>query len=152
MPLPKEWREFIELLNCHEVEYLVVGATALAYHGIPRFTGDLDILVRSTPDNAQRVERLLRDFGFAQLGLTAQDFTNSYQVVQLGVAPLRIDLLTSLSGVTFEEAWAGRVSVVVDGVRVNMLGRKELIENKKVTRRPQDLADLNALGEKLEDS
>jgi hypothetical protein len=152
MPLPKEWREFIELLNCHEVEYLVVGATALAHHGIPRFTGDLDILVRSTPDNAQRVERLLRDFGFAQLGLTAQDFINSYQVVQLGVAPLRIDLVTSLSGVTFEEAWAGRVSVVMDGVKVNMLGRKELIENKKVTRRPQDLADLNALGEKLEDS
>jgi hypothetical protein len=147
MPLPKEWREFVELLNSNGVEYLVVGATALAHHGIPRFTGDLDILLRNTAENGSRVERLLRDFGFGDLGLRAQDFTNSYQVVQLGVAPLRIDLLTSISGVTFEEAWAGRVSAIVDGVKMNLIGRKELIENKKATRRPQDMADLKALGE-----
>ena len=97
MPLPREWREFIESLNSNEVEYLVVGATALAYHGVPRFTGDLDILIHNTAENARRVERLLRDFGFGQLGLKAQDFTNSYQVIQLGVAALRIDLLTSIS-------------------------------------------------------
>ena len=147
MPLPKEWREFVELLNSNGVEYLIVGAVALAHHGVPRFTGDLDILVRNTAENGLRVERLLRDFGFGKLGLKAQDFTSTYQVVQLGVSPLRIDLLTSISGVTFEEAWTGRVEAVLDGTKVNLIGRRELIENKKVTRRPQDIADLNALGE-----
>jgi len=147
MHLPKEWREFVELLNSNGVEYLVVGAMALAHHGIPRFTGDIDILVRNSGDNARRVELALQAFGFGGLGLKADDFTESYQVIQLGQPPQRIDLLTSITGVSFEDAWNGKVVAELDGVRVNIISRQHLVLNKKATQRPQDLADLMALGE-----
>jgi len=150
MPLPKDWRAFIESLNSSGVEYLVVGAVALAHHGFPRYTGDLDILVNTSPENARRVETALQNFGFGDLGLKATDFIDSYQVVQLGLPPNRIDLLTSITGVSFEEAWAERIETVLEGMRVNFIGRQALIQNKKATRRPQDLADLAALGEDLE--
>jgi len=146
MPLPEDWRAFIESLNSHGVEYVVVGAVALAHHGFPRYTGDLDVLVRNSPENAQRLETTLAEFGFAGLGLKAADFENSYRVIQLGVAPNRIDLLTSLTGVSFDQAWAGRVETVVEGTRVNFLGRDALILNKRLTGRAQDKADLEALG------
>ena len=147
MPLPKDWRAFIELLNSSGVEYLIVGAVALAHHGFPRYTGDIDILVRNSPENAQRLEGVLQGFGFGALGLKAADFVDSYQVVQLGLPPNRINLLTSITGVSFEEAWAGRIEVALEGTRANFIGRPALIRNKKATRRPQDLADLAALGE-----
>lgn len=147
MSLPKDWHAFIASLNSNGVEYLVVGAVALAHHGLPRYTGDLGVLVRNTPENAQRLERLLRDFGFGGLGLKQADFVNSYQVIQLGLPPNRIDLLTSMTGVSFDEAWAGKVEAELGGVKVNILGRQALIRNKKATRRAQDLADLEALGE-----
>jgi hypothetical protein len=147
MPLPKDWRAFIASLNSSGVEYLIVGAVALAHHGFPRYTGDLDILVHNTPENAQRLEVALRDFGFAELGLKQSDFVESYRVIQLGVAPNRIDLLTSLTGVTFEEAWPERAEAELEGMPVHFIGRRALIQNKKATRRPQDLADLEALEE-----
>ena len=146
MPLPEDWRAFIESLNSHGVEYVVVGAVALAHHGLPRYTGDLDILIRNSADNAQRLESVLAAFGFASLGLKAADFSDSYQVIQLGVPPNRIDLLTSLTGVTFDQAWAGRVEARVGETRVNFIGRDALILNKRVTGRAQDRADLEALG------
>ena len=146
MPLPEDWRAFIESLNSHGVEYVVVGAVALAHHGHPRYTGDLDILVRNSTENAQRLEKVLTAFGFGSLGLKAADFSSSYQVVQLGVAPDRIDILTSLTGVTFDEAWAGREQGLIGETRVNFLGREALILNKKRTGRAQDEADLEALG------
>lgn len=147
MSLPRDWRAFIESLNSSGVEYLIVGAVALAHHGFPRYTGDLDILVRNSPENAQRLEAVLQGFGFAALGLRAADFIDSYQVIQLGLPPNRIDLLTSITGVSFEEAWAERIETVLEGMRVNFIGRQALIQNKRATRRPQDLADLAALGE-----
>jgi hypothetical protein len=147
MSLPRDWRAFIESLNSRGVEYLIVGAVALAHHGFPRYTGDLDILVRNSPENAQRLEGVLQSFGFSALGLKAADFIGSYQVVQLGLPPNRIDLLTSITGVSFEEAWRERIEAVLEGMRVNFIGRQALIQNKKATRRPQDLADLAALGE-----
>lgn len=150
MPLPKDWRAFIESLNSGGVEYLVVGAVALAHHGFPRYTGDLDILVRNSPENARRLESTLQSFGFGDLGLKAKDFIDSYQVVQLGLPPNRIDLLTSITGVSFEEAWAERIETVLEGMRVNFIGRQALIQNKRATRRPQDMADLAALGEETE--
>jgi hypothetical protein len=150
MSLPRDWRAFIESLNSHGVEYLIVGAVALAHHGFPRYTGDLDILVRNSPENAQRLEGVLQAFGFSDLGLKAADFIDSYQVIQLGLPPNRIDLLTSITGVSFEEAWAERIEAVLEGMRVNFIGRQALIQNKKATRRPQDLADLAALGEEAE--
>lgn len=146
MPLPKDWRAFIESLNSSGVEYLVVGAVALAHHGVPRYTGDLDIFIRSSPENAERLESALRGFGFTALGLKAADFVDSYRVIQLGVAPNRIDLLTGITGVSFNEAWPERVEVELEGVRVNFIGRQALIQNKKASGRPQDLADLEALG------
>jgi hypothetical protein len=146
MPLPAEWRAFIESLNSNGVEYVVVGAVALAHHGFPRFTGDLDVLVRNSPENAKRVESALAQFGFAALGLTAADFEGSYRVIQLGFPPNRIDLLTSLTGVTFDEAWATRVETVIKQTPVNVIGREALIRNKRQTGRAQDKADLQSLG------
>lgn len=108
MQLPEDWRAFIESLNSSEVEYLVVGAVALAYHGIPRYTGDLDILVNNARDNAQRLEAALASFGFGPLGLKAEDFGDSYQMIQLGLPPNRIDLLTSITGVPFKEGKTSR--------------------------------------------
>ena len=134
------------LLNSHGVEYVVVGAVALAHHGFPRYTGDLDILVRNSTENAKRLESALAEFGFASLGLKAADFKDSYRVIQLGVPPNRIDLLTSLTGVSFDEAWTGRVEVLLEETHVNFIGREALIRNKRLTGRAQDKADLEALG------
>jgi predicted nucleotidyltransferase len=146
MPLSKDWRAVIESLNSHGVEYVVVGAVAVAYYGRPRYTGDLDVLVRNSPENAERREKVLAGLGFAALELKSPDFVNSYHVIQLGVAPNRIDLLTSLTGVTFDEAWAGRVESLVGETRINIIGREALILNKRLTGRAQDEADLEALG------
>ena len=146
MPLPEDWRAFIESLNSNEVEYLVVGAVALAHHGLPRYTGDLDVMIRNSPENARRMESALAAFGFSALGLKAADFLDSYRVVQLGVPPVRIDVLTSLTGITFDEAWAGRVQIKIETTPVNIIGRDALIQNKKATGRAKDKADLEALG------
>jgi len=147
MPPPKDWIAFIESLNSSGVDYLIVGAVALAYHGSPRYTGDLDILVRDSPENARRLEAALQGLGFGALGLKAADFVDSYQVVQLGLPPNRVDLLTSISGVSFDEAWAGRIEGELGTVRAHFIGRQELIQNKKSTGRLQDRADVEALGE-----
>jgi hypothetical protein len=146
MALPQDWRAFIESLNSNGVEYVVVGAVALAHHGFPRYTGDLDVLVRNSTENSKRLESALAAFGLAALGLKAADFVDAYRVIQLGVAPNRIDLLTSLTGVTFDEAWAGRVEAVIETTRVNFIGREALIRNKRLIGRAQDKADLEALG------
>jgi Nucleotidyl transferase of unknown function (DUF2204) len=149
MPLPEDWRAFIASLNSHGVEYVVVGAVAMAHHGLPRYTGDLDVLVRDSSENAQRLEVVLAELGFGGLNLKSSDFVNSYRVIQLGVAPNRIDLLSSLTGVSFDEVWAGRVEGVLGETRVNFIGREALILNKKRTGRAQDKADLEALGADL---
>ena len=146
MPLPEDWRAFIESLNSHGVEYVGVGAVALAHHGSPRFTGDMDVFVRATAENARSLEAALKGLGFGSLGLKAADFENSYRVIQLGVAPNRIDILTSLTGLTFEEAWSSRVEAKVEGTSISFIGRESLILNKRRTGRPQDMADLAALG------
>jgi len=146
MPLPEDWRAFIESLNSNGVEYVIVGAVALAYHGLPRYTGDLDVLVGNSPENTKRLESALAAFGLASLGLKAEDFADSYRVIQLGVPPNRIDLLTSITGVSFDEAWADRVDADLDGTRVSFISRKALIRNKRLTGRAQDRADLEALG------
>ena len=146
MPLQKDLREFIALLNSRSVDYLIVGAFALAFHGVPRFTGDIDILVRASPENGARIEGVLRAFSFASLGLTAADFQRPEQVIQLGHPPNRIDLLTSITGVSFEEAWADCVPGEMEGIPVRFLGKATLIRNKRATGRTQDKADLEALG------
>jgi hypothetical protein len=150
MLLPEAWRAFIELLNSNRVEYVIVGAVALAIHGLPRYTGDLDILVRNSGENAQRLESVLAAFGFTALGLKAADFIEPDRVIQLGVPPIRIDILTSITGIPFEEAWSERIQVDAEGIPVNFIGRQALVRNKRLTGRTQDKADLEALGEDLE--
>jgi len=145
MALNKDWREFLELLNSRGVDYVIVGAQSLAFHGRPRYTGDLDILIRPTPENARRLLGLLTQFGFEQSEFKETDFVEPDQMIQLGRAPNRIDLLTSLSGVTIDEAFGTRVSAVIDGIPVFTLGRDALIQNKRAVGRPQDLADLAML-------
>ena len=145
MPLSKDWREFLELLNSRGVDYVIVGAQSLAFHGRPRHTGDLDILVRPTPHNAWLLLALLNQFGFEQSRFKETDFLQPEQIIQLGRVPNRIDLLTSLTGVTTDEAFDAKVAAIIDGIPVFVLGRDALIRNKRAVGRPQDLADLSAL-------
>lgn len=139
------FRDMLNALSAAGVEFLVVGAHALAVHGRPRATGDLDIWVRSTPDNARRVYAALADFGAPLAGIVPNDFSTTDVVYQVGLPPSRIDVLTGLTGLTFAEAWPRRAEVTLAGVRVALLGREDLIANKRATGRPQDLADVAAL-------
>ena len=147
MALSKDWREFLELLNSRAVDYVIVGAQSLAFHGRPRHTGDLDIFVRPTPDNARLLLAILNQFGFEQSGFKETDFLQPGQIIQLGRVPSRIDLLTSISGVSTAEAFAGKISAILDGIPVFILGKDALIRNKRAVGRPQDLADLAELEE-----
>lgn len=140
--------DFVEMLSAFSatgVEYLVVGAHALGVHALPRATGDLDLWVRPTPDNAVRIMEALRRFGAPMSDLTVLDFELPNRVIQLGVVPRRIDLLTSITGVNFDDAWPRRASVSLEGLEVPILGREDLIVNKRATNRPQDRVDVKAL-------
>jgi hypothetical protein len=148
-PAQKPPSDFSALFACfaaHRVRYLVVGGHAVAFHAKPRFTKDIDVWLETTPENARRVLAALDEFGFGQVGLREEDFTTPDMVVQLGIAPNRIDLLTAVDGVEFAEAWEGRVEGAFGDQRVFYLGRRELVRNKTASGRPQDLADLEALG------
>jgi len=145
MPLNKDLREFVALLNSNEVEYLVVGAFAVAHHGFPRYTGDLDLLIRPSGDNAQRVLRALGQFGFDSLGLNIEDFQADGKVIQLGMRPNRVDLVTAISGVTFDEAWASRSAGSMDGISTQFIGLDALIRNKESTGRAKDRGDAEEL-------
>ncbi len=145
MRLSSDLREFLELLNARGVDYLVVGAHSLAFHGRPRYTGDLDILIFPSDANTKMLVELLTEFGFADSRFAASDFIESDQIIQLGRPPNRIDLLTSLTGVTNAEAFADKVRAEIDGVPVFLLGKTQLIQNKRAVGRPQDLADLAEL-------
>jgi hypothetical protein len=146
MEVQQDFRDLLALFNAHRIEYIIVGAHALAYHGVPRYTGDMDILVRPHPENAKRIIEALDEFGFGSLGLVAQDFTAPDRVTQLGVAPVRIDIVTSITGVSWGEAAAGRVQGNYGDVVVYFLGRQEFILNKRALGRKKDQADLEALG------
>jgi hypothetical protein len=143
----QDFRDLLALFNAHAVDYIVVGAHALAFHGAPRFTGDIDILIRPDAENSRRVIAALDEFGFASAGLTADDFAHPGRVIQLGVAPVRIDLVTSLTGVSWQEAAAGRVPGPYGDTPVSYLGRKEFIRNKQAVGRKKDIADIEAIGE-----
>ncbi len=143
--LQADLSEFIGLLNSHDVDYLVVGGHAVAFHGHPRFTGDMDFLIRATSGNVGRVLAALSDFGFDDLGISAHDLLEPGRVVQLGHAPNRIDILTSISGVDFESAWQTRVHTFIDDQQVTLLGFDELLRNKRASGRQKDLADVEKL-------
>jgi hypothetical protein len=147
MEVQPDFRELLALLNAHSVECMIVGGYALAFHGAPRYTGDMDLYVRPTPENARRILAALDAFGFGSLGLSAKDFSSQDRVVELGVPPVRVDLITSLSGVTWEQCWAGRQGGLYGDVPVSFIGRVQFIANKRAVGRTKDLADLEALGE-----
>lgn len=138
-------RELLALLIAHHVEFLVAGGHAVAFHGYPRFTEHLDLYVRADPTHAARIMASLEAFGFGQIGLTVDDFVADDRVIQLGRAPNRVDLLTRLWGVEFEQAWARRAQASIDQIPIAFLSRADLILNKRATARPQDLADVTAL-------
>jgi len=140
-----DFEELFGCLNTRNVRAIIVGGHALAFHGRPRFTKDLDVFVDPTPENAARLLAALHEFGFGGIGLTLDDFAAPGKIVQLGVPPNRIDLLTIIDGVSFEEAWSGRVAGQFGLHPVYFLGRQEFIRNKQAAGRPQDLADLDML-------
>jgi len=144
-----DFREIVAELMQAGARFMVVGAHALSVHGVPRATADLDIWIDRTPENASRVWKALAAFGapLDSLGVAREDLLRVDVVVQIGLPPLRVDLLTGLSGVTFAEAWSSRVEAEFEGVRVPFLGREALIRNKTATGRMKDLGDLEALGE-----
>lgn len=143
--LNKDFREFVELLNSNGVEYLVVGGYALAAHGHPRYTGDIDIWLDPSPVNVSRLLKVLREFGFGSLGLSAADFQQPGAIVQLGYPPARIDLLSSIDGVQFSECYPRRQLVSVSGVELAILHLEDFRKNKRASGRAKDLADLESL-------
>jgi hypothetical protein len=141
-------RDFVEMLSALSdagAEFLLVGAHALAAHGVPRATGDLDLWVRPSAENAVRVLAALRAFGAPLFDLTAEDLQEPGTVFQLGVVPSRIDLLTGITGVEFATAWANRIELNVEGLTVPCIGRADLVANKRATGRAKDLADVELL-------
>lgn len=146
MELDKDFKEFVELLNENKVDYLVVGGYSVAYHGFPRYTGDFDIWVKPTLPNGEKIINVLEEFGFGAMGLVKGDFTNYDKVIQFGVEPLRIDILTTIDGISdFEEAFKERETSLVDNIKINFIGYSQLIKNKKASNRLQDQRDVKEL-------
>jgi hypothetical protein len=141
--LNPDFRDLLLAFAAEEVEFVIVGAYALALHGVPRFTGDLDVFIRPSAENAGKVWRALAHFGapVEAAGVIPADFERPGIVYQIGLPPARIDVLTEISGVTFDEAWATREPADLDGSLVHFIGRDEFLRNKQAAGRPQDLAD-----------
>jgi predicted nucleotidyltransferase len=145
MALNKDYKEFIASLNDNKVQYLVVGGYAVAFHGHPRYTKDIDIWIEPTDENICLLLKAIDDFGFGSLGFKKEDFSKPDMIVQIGVPPNRIDLLNSIDGLDFKEAIANKKIITKDGVTINLVGLDDLRKSKKTSGRPQDLADLENL-------
>jgi len=144
--LNPDFRDMLCALSAEAVDYLVVGAFALAAHGVPRATGDIDIWIRPTVENAERVMRALQRFGAPTSDISADDLAEPDVVYQIGLPPRRIDLLTAIDGVGFDDAWGRRVPVQLDAeLSVDVLSKEDFITNKKASGRPKDLADIDQL-------
>jgi predicted nucleotidyltransferase len=143
--LPIELREFLKLLSEHRVEYLLIGGYAVGYYGYPRATADIDIWIAANHTNAQKMMAALGEFGFGDTGMTAALFVEPDQIVRMGNTPLRIEIMTTISGVTFAEAYPKRVIDEIDGVTVSIISREHLETNKRASGRLKDLADLDNL-------
>jgi hypothetical protein len=143
--LPPDFKEFLKLLAAHNVEYLLIGGYAVGYYGYPRATADMDIWIAMNPANAGRIVASLKEFGFDLPELSLKLFLKEWQVVRMGVPPVRIEIATTISGVNFSECYARRVVDVLDGVKVNLISLNHLKLNKKASGRHQDLADLEKL-------
>lgn len=151
MVLNKDFKEFITLLNEREVKYLVIGGYAVAYHGYPRYTKDIDFWIWLNKENANKIIGVIKEFGFGTLGVTADDFLDENNVVQLGFPPVRIDLISDLAAVDFEECYEVRENVDFDGLKVDFIDVNNLIKTKLAAGRPQDKVDAEKLREKLDE-
>jgi hypothetical protein len=145
MTVAKDFEEFFASCNKHKVQYLVVGGYAFAVHAHPRYTGDLDLFVRASEENARRIIDALDEFGFASPSLTWNDLATPSKVVQIGYPPLRLDLLTSIDGISFDHAWPRRVQSMYGNQPIQVLSKEDLIANKRSSGRKQDLLDLEDL-------
>ena len=145
MTLDKDFEDFVVLLNKHEVDYMIVGGYALAFHGKPRHTGDLDIWIDISDGNARKMLNTIIEFGMGSLGMEKKDFLQKGIITQIGYPPLRIDILNEIDGVNFKEAYPNKLIIDVDGLQVNYIGLDDLIKNKKVSGRHQDISDVNEL-------
>ena len=145
MDLAPDFDEFIASLIAHGVEFVIVGAYALAFHGAPRFTGDLDILVRPNVEHASRLLAALKAFGFPAIELTPEAVADRRRMLQMGVPPVQIHVMSAISGVEWDEAWADRVQGPLGRHTVAFLGRETFLRNKRAAGRPKDLADIDAL-------
>ena len=143
--LPPDFKEFLQLLNSRQVEYLLIGGYAVGYYGYPRATADMDIWIALRPENAVKVVKVLQDFGFGVKELTPDLFLKEEQIIRMGMPPVRIEILTTISGVSFEECYAARQVDVLDGVEVNLISLDHLKVNKKASGRYKDLNDLENL-------
>jgi len=147
MDVQQDFKELLALFNALHVKYIIVGGYALAFHGAPRMTGDIDIFVEPSDDNALKVLEALKKFGFGNIGLKIEDFSQRDNVIQLGRPPVRIDILTSLTGVSWEKAYATKKKGKYGGLFVFFISRELLLKNKRSVGRKKDQADLEALGE-----
>src|SRR5690606_11342070 len=138
--LSKDFKEFIELLNSNEVKYLLIGAYAVALHGHPRYTKDLDIWVELSTENAEKLDRAIKEFGFGSLKLTKEDFLTEGTVIQMGHPPNRIDIINSPDGINFAESYSSRLQLDLDGTKVSVIDLENLLKNKRASGRTQDLA------------
>ena len=143
--LPNDFKEFLKLLNSHQVEYLLIGGFAVGYYGYPRATNDMDVWVAVNPSNADRLVEALNAFGFAGSGLTAELFLEEKKIIRMGHPPMRIEVLTGISGVEFTVCYAQRVVDEIDGVPVNIINLEDLKQNKRASGRYKDLSDLEHL-------
>ena len=141
----QDFKEFIELLIKNRAEYLIVGGYAVGIHGHPRYTGDLDIWLNPSPENAELILKSVNEFGFSSFKLSVEDFTKPGKVIQLGYPPLRIDLLTEIDGVVFKDCFENRKEVIIDNLKFNFIGYNDLLKNKKESGRPRDIDDIDNL-------
>ena len=143
--LPQDFKEFLKLMNSYDVEYLLIGGFAVAYHGYPRATGDMDIWIAISHNNARKMVALLKEFGFNVPELSNKLFLEKKKVVRMGVPPIRIEIITDISGVVFNDCYKQRICDIIDGVKVNIIDLENLKKNKKASGRLKDLNDLENL-------
>jgi len=143
--LPPDFSEFLKLLNSKQVEYLIIGGWAVGYYGYPRATGDLDVWISRTEENAVKLVGVLKEFGFDVPNLSSELFKKGNQVTRLGLPPMRIEILTTISGVSFDECFRNRETIIIDEVKINMIGLEDLKKNKSSAKRYKDLDDFENL-------
>ena len=149
MQIPSDYKDLLKALNKHRVKYLIIGAYAVIYYTEPRYTKDIDIWVEPEIKNAKKVYEVLKEFGASLKGMSINDFMNPNLVYRMGVPPVRVDIMMGIPGIAFDEAWKHRSKGLFEGIKVNIIGIKELIKSKEKTKRDYDLKDIESLKLKL---